>query len=69
MMKNQQLQFIDKIMELSIQERIFLIETLWDSVIKDMKITKKELSNEQLTKIDRRFENLDNLEKYALFVK
>ena len=49
---------IEPILQLSVQERIYIYQVIWQSILKDMEMENVILSDEQKTEIDRRLERL-----------
>ncbi len=50
---------IEPILQLSVQERIYIYQVIWQSILKDLEMENVILSDEQKTEIDRRLEKLE----------
>lgn len=59
-MEQIQLQNIDKLLTLGLQERIFILEKLWKSVLDDLNTKNTLFSSEQIAEIDRRLADLES---------
>lgn len=52
--------FLESILQLSLQDKIYAYQLLWQSILKDMEMTNAILSEEQKQEIDRRLERIEN---------
>lgn len=53
-------QSIDNLLRLGLQERVYIVEKLWQSILNEMKLDTTKVSSEQIAEIDRRLEKLEN---------
>lgn len=53
---------VEPILKLSLQDRIYIYQILWQSILKDMQMDKILLSEEHKTEVDRRLERIDKEE-------
>ncbi len=51
---------IEPILQLSLQDRIYAYQLLWQSILKDVQMEEMLLTDEQKTEIDRRLERIAN---------
>ncbi len=58
-MEYAQFQSIENLLTLGLQEKIYIIDKLWQSVLNEMKFDTSKISPEQIAEIDRRLEKLE----------
>lgn len=54
-----QYQSIENLLGLGLQERVYIVEKLWQSILDEIKIDTANVSSEQIAEIDRRLEKLE----------
>jgi len=58
-MEYTQFQSIENLLTLGLQDKIDIIDKLWQSVITEMKLNSSKISSEQIAEIERRLEKLE----------